>query len=56
MVEKAVEVQVEIHQVQVHQMHKYMVEQEQPIQVVEVVDLLNNVHQAVEMVVLEVLV
>ena len=45
---------MEIHQDQVHQMHKYMVEQEQPILVVEAVELLNNVHQVVEMVVLEV--
>ena len=54
--EKGEEDQVGTHLVQVHQMHKYMVEQELLTQVAEVVDLLNNVHQVVEMVVLEVLV
>jgi hypothetical protein len=45
MVEKVVEVQVEIHQHQVHRLHKFMVEQELLTQVVEVVELPNNVLQ-----------
>ena len=45
MVEKAVEVQVETHQGQVHQVHRYLVEQEQLLQVAVAVELLNNVLQ-----------
>jgi hypothetical protein len=45
MVEKAVEVQVEMHLVQVHHNHKFLVEQELLTQVVVAVELVSNVLQ-----------